>query len=65
MSSNPEVICSYSIDIDPKLIDVAKSECNNLDLSATAPFKIFPPRETCGQILEYVKEKLVYLVQKV
>ena len=65
MSSNPEVICLHSIDIDPKLIDAAKSECNDLDLSATAPFKIFPPRETCGKILEHVKEKQVYLVWKV
>lgn len=59
MSSNSEVICLHSIDIDPKLIDAAKSECNDLDLSATAPFKIFPPRGTCGKILEHVKEKQI------
>ena len=63
MSSNSEVICLYnSIHIDPKMIDVAESECNDLDLGGTAPFKIFPPRETCNKILEYVKEKQVYPV---
>ena len=59
MSSNSEVICLHSINIDPKLIDAAKSECNDLDLSATAPFKIFPPRGPCGKILEHVKEKQI------
>ena len=65
MSFNLEVICLHSIDINPKLINAVKSECNNLDLSAMAPFKIFLPRETYGKILEHVKEKQVYLIWKV
>ena len=59
ISSNSEVISLHSIDIYPKLIDAGKSECNDLDFSATAPSKIFPPSETCDKILEHVKEKQI------
>lgn len=63
ISFNLEVIYLYnSIYIDPKWIDVVKSECNDLDFGVMAPFKIFLLKETCGKILEYVKKKQIYFI---
>lgn len=59
MSSHPEVmrVCN-SIDIDSDLINAAKSECEGLDLDATAAFNIFPPGEKCVRIIDCLKKQV-------
>ena len=63
MSSHPDIIRVYtSVNIDSDLIDAAKVECDRVDLNTTATFMVFQPGETCGKIIESVKERVRFFV---
>lgn len=53
-------ICK-SINIDFDLINIAKNECDVLDLNTTTSFKTFLLKEKCEKIIEFVKNECVSL----
>lgn len=59
MSSYLEImrVCNI-INIDFDLINVAKSECESLDLNTTIAFKRFSPREKCVKIIDFLKKQM-------
>jgi len=59
MSSHLEImrVCN-SIDINFDLINVAKSECESLDLNITTSFKRFSSREKCVKIIDFLKKQV-------
>ena len=59
MSSHADLVRVHTnVEIDPKMIHAAKSECDEFDLSTTASFKVFQPGKKCGTIIEAVKQQV-------